>query len=155
MKARTLISIVVSVAFIATLLFGIVSVWHRVIHTQRQLNVSHVSQQAANTSVFPVVHSHTLVDRDGNSKIILLHRVTGPLKNVPFHWVDLIAIDPPDRHLRCRVDGEQVEIESQPQVFYALDDLPPRSSKISSDTMIPSAPQAKWEALIGPIPPQE
>ncbi|WP_153556477.1 hypothetical protein [Roseimaritima sediminicola] len=121
------------------------------LHARAQLNVQHLNQQTTSVDAFPIVHSHTLVDRHGKPKIILLHKSTEPSGNVPFHWVDLIAIDPPDRHLRCIVDGDPVEIESDVQVFYALDDSKPSRRSFPSDTVVPHIPDAKWDEFANPF----
>ena len=120
------------------------------LHAHAQRNVQHLNQQATSANTYPVVHSHTLLDRYGNPRIILLHKSTKSSTNVPFYWVDLIAIDPPDRNLRCIVDGDPVEIESDVQVFYALDDSRPTRQSFPSNTDVPHTPNAKWDAFTNP-----
>ena len=147
-RILTITSFVVLLA--AAIFFGTLFT-RNFLHARAQMNVQHLNQQTTNVNAFPIVHSHTLVDRYGNPKIILLHKSTEPSTNVPFYWVDLIAIDPPDRHLRCIVDGDPVEIESDVQVFYALDDFEPSRRLFPSDTVVPHIPDAKWDAFTNPF----
>lgn len=150
MTRSNIFTIVSFIAALALLLFVGTVFTRNLLHARAQLNVSHVNQQTTNVVSVPVVHSHTLVDRDGNPKIILLHKSTRQSTKVPFYWVDLIAIDPPDRHLRCVVDGDPVEIESDVQVFFVKDDSNPQQRSFDSNTTVPLSPEAKWKAFAGP-----
>ena len=147
-------SSIFTVSFLVALLVSSVFVGvvftRNFLHSWAQLSVSHVNQQRTNIVSFPVVHSHALVDRYGNPKIVLLHKSTRQSTRVPFYWVDLIAIDPPDRQLRCIVDGNPVEIESDVQVFFAIDDSKPAQRLFDSDTIVPQTPEAKWNAFAVP-----
>ena len=145
----TRIATIVSLAVLltATLFVGFVFT-RNLLHTRAQVNVSHLNQQTQNVDAFPVVHSHSLVDRYGNPKIILLHKSSRPTTKVPFYWVDLIAIDPPDRHLRCIVNGYPVEIESDIQVFSVTDDSKPIQRSFESGTIVPHTPIAKWKSFV-------
>lgn len=119
---------------------------------RHQKMVTHVNQQPHAIPAYPVVLAHTIVDRSGDARIIMLHRLTRPMPAgaVPFQWVDLLAIDSPDRQLRCVIDGKPVRIGPAVKVFWAVDGGPPRLLSLSNTQIVPTSPAStKWHGLVG------
>ncbi|TWU15699.1 hypothetical protein [Allorhodopirellula heiligendammensis] len=118
------------------------------VHSEAQTKATLTIQPEIDAGVYPSIHSLTINDRRNDPKIVVLHKTTRQLAQQRFSWVDLIAINPPDGSLECRIDGTKVELERQIQVFYAVDDQKPTKVHFSQATDIPWSPEAKWNALV-------
>jgi hypothetical protein len=154
MELETRRSLVV-LAFAMTVLVGLAAVW---VGFDRQLKsqlcVSHVYQVPGELTTFPAVVGHTIVDRNGVARIVMLQKLTEPRHPndpVAFHWVDLIAIDPNGKRLNCIVDGDRVRIDRGVQIFFVTNDSSPTRFTVDEMLLDPRAsPQAKWDLLVRP-----
>jgi hypothetical protein len=120
-----------------------------------QRNVSHTSHGTNQPGIFPSVTSHSILDYNGTPKLVMLHKLTKPLPPaVPncFFWVDLIAIDPHDDRLECKIDGTQVRIApNQLQIFFAVDDgEPEKLTHYNADVALFASPDSIWNTLVQP-----
>jgi hypothetical protein len=155
MHTKTLFGTVSTVGFIAIFAWTGVVIYSTVSHRIAQRNWSHTTGGFAQRGVYPSVMSHSILDHSGAARIIMLHKLTRPLpKTIPnrFYWVDLIAMDPVDKQLECKIAGQQVWIEpAELQVFYTVDSGAPTKIELSG-TSVPflASPQAVWNDLVQP-----
>lgn len=125
-------------------------------HNTAQRNVSHTWRDSTVTGTYPSVSSHSILDHSGTPRIVMLHKLTKPLPpSVPnaFHWVDLIAIDPGDHRLECKIAGKSVPVDPDAlAVFYAIDDsLPARLTVAGGAVATFATPESAWEKLVGSV----
>ena len=102
-------------------------------HRIANSNVSHQMRGDAQSTLYPVVLSHSILNSEGKPRIVLLHKLTetlGPGDPPPFSWIDRLAIDPKGSKLKeLQVAGEAVWVDpSQTQFFHATDRKPPQRS---------------------------
>jgi hypothetical protein len=103
----------------------------------------------AQSTSYPVVLSHSILNSNGNPRIVLLHRLTKPMatKQSPFTWLNRLAIDPDGSTLEeLRVNGETVWVDpSQTKFFFASDDQPPHFALGGKDCVSSlAAPDDVW-----------
>jgi hypothetical protein len=113
-------------------------------------NVSHQMRGDAQSTSYPVILSHSILNSEGKPRIVLLHKLTepvGPGDQPPFSWLDRLAIDPDGSKLQeLQVRGEAIWVDpSRTQFFYATDGKPPHCSHGAVDCVSSfTAPEDVW-----------
>ncbi|KAA5536085.1 hypothetical protein FYK55_28230 [Roseiconus nitratireducens] len=119
-------------------------------HRIANSNVSHQMRGDAQSASYPVVLSHSILNSAGEPRIVLLHRLTKPMRPAngpPFKWINRLAINPDGSKLEeLRVCGDLVWVHpSGIQFYFTTDDQPLHFSCGDEDSVSSLAsPEDLW-----------